>query len=157
MPTITIHTTISAPQKRVFDLSRSVELHQVSTKQTSERVVGGVMRGLMYLHDTVTWEAKHLGITQTLTSKITEFTPHESFTDVMVEGAFKAFTHDHIFESVNTSQTKMTDVFTYSSPLGFIGHFADYIFLKKYIETFLINRNRVIKEYAESDLWQTIL
>ncbi len=157
MPTLVLHTHIHAPRQRVFDLSRSVDLHQISTQQTNERVVDGVMSGLMYLNDWATWEAKHFGITQTLTSKITEYTPYESFTDVMVQGAFKAFTHDHIFELTDDSQTYMTDVFTYSSPFGFIGKFADQIFLKSYMRKFITKRNVILKQYAESNLWKLVL
>ena len=49
------------------------------------------------------------------------------------------------------------DIFVYQSPLGFLGKFADFLFLKKYMTNFLIERNKVIKEYAESDKWKQIL
>ena len=49
--------------------------------------------------------------------------------------------------------TIMRDVFTYESPLGILGRIADYLFLERYMRSFLIERNRVIKATAESDAW----
>ena len=48
----------------------------------------------------------------------------------------------------------MTDIFDYKSPLYFLGHLADKIFLKKYMTDLLKARNRVVKEFAESDKWK---
>jgi hypothetical protein len=44
-------------------------------------------------------------------------------------------------------------VFSFQSPLGIIGRIADFLFLTRYMKSFLIERNRVIKETAESDGW----
>lgn len=51
----------------------------------------------------------------------------------------------------------MIDVFQYRSPLGFIGHIADKLFLENYMKKFLSERNQVIKEIAESNRWEAIL
>jgi hypothetical protein len=45
-----------------------------------------VISGVMKLGDTVTWEAKHFGIKQHLTSKITAYERPYRFTDEMVQG-----------------------------------------------------------------------
>lgn len=73
MPVITIDTTIAAPVQVVFDLSRSIDLHRISTARTREEAVAGRTSGLIEIGETVTWRAKHLGIVQHLTSKITAF------------------------------------------------------------------------------------
>ncbi len=73
MPTIELHTQINAPTQTVFNLSRSIDLHIESTKQTGEQAIAGRTSGLIKLGETVTWRAKHFGIRQDLTSKITEF------------------------------------------------------------------------------------
>lgn len=157
MPVIKLETYIQAPKEVVFDFSRSVDLHQISTSQTNERVISGVIKGLMNLNDTVTWEGKHFGITQTLSSKITKFEPYTIFIDEMTKGIFKSFKHKHIFESNDSGGSKMIDIFEYTSPLSFLGKFADLLFLKHYMTTFLKKRNSVIKKYAESELWKPIL
>ena len=66
-------TMIAAPIERCFDLSRSVEVHLLSNVHSGEQAlaVGGVTSGLVGLSEEVTWRAKHFGIWQNLTSKIT--------------------------------------------------------------------------------------
>jgi ligand-binding SRPBCC domain-containing protein len=156
MPTIHTELKINAPISRVFDLSRSIDLHVISTHQTKEQAVGGKISGLISLNETVTWRTKHFGIYQNLTSKITEFDRPNSFTDEMIQGAFKHFKHNHSFTE-HEGITTMTDTFEYSSPLGWLGILADFLFLKRYMTDLLKRRNDVIKLYAESDKWRTIL
>ena len=150
MPTISLVTTISAPIEVCFDLSRSIDLHIISTKQTGERAIAGVTSGLIGLGESVTWRAKHFGVWQRLSSRITEYERPCYFADEMVEGAFKRFKHEHHFQESGNSITLMRDVFDYTSPFGIIGKVADKLFLRKYMTQLLVERNSVIKHYAES-------
>jgi ligand-binding SRPBCC domain-containing protein len=156
MPTIQLKTEIRASKEVVFDLSRSVDLHRLSTAQTNETVVDGKSSGLLELGETVTWRAKHLGFYQTLTSKITVFQYPDYFEDEMVQGIFKSFRHKHHFTQRNGTTT-MVDIFNYTSPFGFIGRLADILFLKKYMTNFLRKRNATIKEFAENGRYAEIL
>ena len=156
MPRIEIQTTIKAEIQIVFDLSRSIDLHKISTEHTNETAIAGRTSGLIGLGESVTWRAKHFGIYQKLTSKITEYNNSIYFTDDMVKGAFKEFKHQHHFEFHN-GQTIMTDCFDYISPLGAIGKIADKLFLKKYMIELLQKRNKTIKDFAESEKWKTVL
>lgn len=156
MPRICLKTAITAPLDVVFDLSRSIDLHIISTEQTQEKAVSGKTSGLIGLNDTVTWRAKHLGFTQYLTSKITDYNRPSFFADEMIKGAFKKFRHEHHFET-DGKQTLMTDIFEYESPWGILGKLADFIFLENYLRSFLAQRNKVIKEFAESGEWKNIL
>jgi len=149
MPIIYLETFIAAPIEKCFDLARSIDLHMESTKHTGETAIAGKTSGLIELNETVTWRAKHLGIWQTLTSKVTEMERPKYFADEMVQGAFNAFHHEHRFESV-ADRTKMIDIFDYTSPLGLLGKLADRLFLKSYMKRLLVKRNEVIKRYAES-------
>jgi ligand-binding SRPBCC domain-containing protein len=156
MPLISLETIIHADVQVVFDLSRSIDFHKISAKQTKEEAVGGVTNGLINLSESVTWRAKHFGIYHLLTSKIIEMNTYNSFTDVMVEGIFKRFSHQHVFEKYNKG-TKMFDYFDYTAPLGYLGSLADSMFLKNYMKRFLEQRNQQIKACAESELWKSIL
>jgi ligand-binding SRPBCC domain-containing protein len=147
MPVIRIETLVNADRQIVFDLARSIDLHQISTAHTNERAVGGKTSGLIDLNEWVTWEARHFGIVQKLTSKITVMNAPDYFVDEMVSGVFKSFRHEHVFEARGDG-TLMIDVFTYVSPLGVLGKFADQLFLKRYMENLLQIRNEVIKEHA---------
>lgn len=149
MPIIQLKTFIEADIQLVFDLSRSVDLHQYSTQETNEKAIKGVTAGLMDKGDMVTWRAKHLGIYQTLTSKITAFESPHYFVDEMVRGAFKSFRHEHIFEQ-QEGGTLMIDVFDYEAPLALLGKLANVLFLKNYMQYFLEKRNSCIKSMAES-------
>ena len=156
MPTIKIQMRINAPKQIVFDLSRSIDLHKISTQHTQEEAIAGVTSGLIKKGESVTWRARHFGIYQKLTSKITEFEPYDYFVDEMVSGAFRGFKHEHIFEE-QEGQTLMTDVFDYKSPLGILGKIADTMFLESYMRRLLEKRNETIKEFAESDRWKEVL
>ncbi|MBI1287343.1 MAG: cell division protein [Flavobacteriales bacterium] len=158
MPRIELTTIIEADINVVFDLSRSIDLHKISTKHTNEEAIAGRTSGLIELGETVTWRAKHFGIYQKLTSVITEFNRPNSFVDEMVHGAFKWFRHDHHFSFSQTSgKTIMKDVFEYESPLGFLGRIVDDLFLENYMRNLLEIRNQTIKEFSESGRWKKLL
>ena len=156
MSVIVLHTNINAPNEVCFDLSRSIELHQISTKKSDEKVIAGKMSGLISLHETVTWKARHFGLWLQLTSKITEYNAPNFFVDEMVSGPFKSFRHEHIFET-KKGHTMMTDRFEFQSPLGFLGKLVNALFLKSYMENLLAERNLVIKKYAEDGTWRELL
>ena len=103
---------------------------------------------MIELGETVTWRAKHFGIWQTLTSKITEFDRPNFFADEMLQGAFKSFRHEHYFLSRN-GQTLMKDVFVFESPLGILGRLFNRLVLTRYMTKLLEKRNRVIQDTAE--------
>lgn len=149
LPVIVQTLFIHAPVEVCFDLSRSIEIHMESTSQTKERAVKGRTSGLIERGETVTWEATHFGVRQQLTAVISEFERPHRFVDEMVSGAFKRFKHEHRFEA-RDGGTLMTDIFDYTSPLGPLGRLADVLFLRSYMERFLMQRNECIKLQAEN-------
>lgn len=72
MPIIELQTEIKTDISIVFDLSRSIDLHKISTEHTNEEAIAGKTSGLIGMDESVTWRAKHFGIYQNLTSKITK-------------------------------------------------------------------------------------
>lgn len=156
MPKIILYTEIKAPLKVVFDLARSIDLHQSSLQHTSEKAVAGRTTGLVEEGETVTWEAIHFGIKQQLTSLITDVQPHSFFADEMVSGAFRSFRHEHHFSVHDKGFTTMKDIFDYESPLGILGHLADFLFLKKYMTRLLEQRNAALKKTAEDGSWKEL-
>ncbi|HLX92999.1 MAG TPA: SRPBCC family protein [Puia sp.] len=156
MPTIHLTTFVAAPADRVFDLSRSVELHKKSMAKNEEKVVSGVSSGLMELHETVTWQAKHLFKNRFLKSKITAMQKPVSFIDEMVKGDFKSMKHEHHFKQIENG-TLMIDVLYFESPYGSIGKLTNKVFLTSYLRKLLEQRNQVIKQYAETEKWKFIL
>ena len=145
MPAIQLVTSIRSLIERCFDLSRDIDLHMHSTGQTREIAIAGVTKGLIGPGEEVTWEANHFGIRQRLTTRITAFSRPFHFRDSQVDGSFQRFDHDHYFEATNEGATLMTDVFDYTSPLGWFGRLADRLFLESYMTAFLMKRNLLIK------------
>ena len=156
MAIVRLQTLIQAPIERCFDLARSIDLHTLSMTKQHEKAVAGRTEGLIEPGDVVTWQARHFGITQHLTSKITCFDRPHHFRDSMVAGAFRRFDHDHFFEAQGRT-TLMRDVFDYQAPLGILGRMAERLFLTRYMTTLLRVRNEVIKEVAEGDRWSELV
>jgi ligand-binding SRPBCC domain-containing protein len=128
----------------------------MSTAHTGEKAVSGVTSGIMKLGDVVTWRARHLGIWQELTSLITEYTYPAYFCDEMLRGAFRSFRHEHYFSSKGAG-TLMQDIFLFETPLGIFGKLANTVFLKRYMENLLLQRNKVIQSVAETEQWRKFL
>jgi ligand-binding SRPBCC domain-containing protein len=150
MARIELTTLIAAPPERCFDLARSVDFHLKSTAATGEKAVAGKVSGLLDLGDEVTWRARHFGVWQHLTSRITAFNRPGHFRDSMVRGAFRSFDHDHFFTEIHAGRTEMRDVLVYQAPLGLLGRLVERQILTRYLTRFLGERNRMIKEIAES-------
>ena len=156
MPVIELTTVIRAPRERVFDLARSIDAHQDSAGGTEERAVAGVTKGLIGMDGEVTWEARHFGVRQRLTVRVTAFERPTHFQDVMVSGAFKSMVHDHEFTE-HPAGTLMSDRFEFRSPLGILGAIVDRVFLASYMRRFIVRRNEVLKQLAESAEWSRYL
>ena len=156
MPTIQVSTDIRAPLERCFDLARSVDAHVESATDTGERAVAGVTTGLLGPGDEVTWQARHLGVTQTLASRITAFDPPHRFQDSMLRGPFAHFVHDHLFVA-SSGGTRMDDVIDYAAPGGPLGRLAEMLFLTDYLTRFIRRRAQVLKRLAESDDWRRFI
>jgi ligand-binding SRPBCC domain-containing protein len=148
MPVIRIETVIRAPAARCFDLARDPDLHERSLGQTGERVVSRTGSGLLGPGDVVTFEGRHLGIRQRLTSQITRFERPYLFEDRMVRGAFGSFRHLHVFQPIDGG-TLMTNVFAYRAPLGPLGRLAERLFLTEYLRRLLTERATYLKRCAE--------
>ncbi|MDP9229768.1 MAG: SRPBCC family protein [Bacteroidota bacterium] len=156
MPKIHLTTFIAAPVNRVFDLSRSVELHKESMKKYKERAVGGTTFGFLERNDTVTWLAKHLMKTRVLRVKISDYKRPDLFIDEQIKGDFKMMKHEHHFKPCENG-TIMIDIFSFETPYGKWGEWFNALYFTKYIKNLLEQRNRTIKEYAEGKKWKKYL
>jgi len=152
-------TYIDAPAERCFHLARSVEVHLAGNIHFGEQALatGGVTSGLIGLGQRVTWRARHFGIRFQLTSEITAMEAPSYFQDVMIKGPFRSMRHDHYFQSLPSGATEMKDVFYVSAPLGVLGVLAEVLFLRRYMQALLHERNTVLKQIAESSDWQKYL
>jgi ligand-binding SRPBCC domain-containing protein len=149
MTTINLTTKIKASKQTVFDASRNIAIHQQSASKTNEQAIAGVTSGSINHNETVTWRGKHFGFYLTHKSRITSMNIYDYFVDEMEEGCFKLFKHQHFFEETN-GVTIMTDKLHYETPFGIFGKIFDFLFLKKHLTHFLLERNQVLKSVSEN-------
>jgi len=152
---IHLTTVIHAPVEIVFDLSRSIDLHKISTAHTNEEAIAGTTTGLIALNEMVTWKARHLFRNRTMTVKITAFQPNVFFEDEMQTGDFKSFRHEHHYKPIENG-TIMIDMVEFESPYGWLGKFVNMVFMEKYLEKLLAKRNQTIKQFAETGQWKKL-
>ena len=156
MPSIHLTTFIAAPIEQVFDLARSIDLHQVSMAASTEKAVAGKTSGLINENETVTWEAKHFFKKRQFTSKITSMKKPDQFVDEMIKGDFKSYRHEHHFKVIENG-TIMIDLVEFETPYGSLGRLVNRFYMIAYMEKLIKERNNTIKEYAESEKGKTIL
>jgi ligand-binding SRPBCC domain-containing protein len=149
MPTLILKTDIHATRQVCFDLARDIGFHVRSLEHTGERAVAGRTDGLIELAETVTWEAKHLGMARRMTVVISEMDRPTYFRDEQTVGPFKTFVHDHRFEDLDGGVTRMTDRIAFASPFGVVGWAVDRVILAGYLRRLIAERGRAIKTEAQ--------
>jgi ligand-binding SRPBCC domain-containing protein len=149
MTTINLTTKIKAPIAIIFDLSRNIDVHKLSTAKSNESGIDGITSGLINKGETVTWRGKHFGFYLTHKSIISAMEIPSYFVDEMVEGKFKSFKHEHSFIDGN-GFVMMIDKIQYQTPYGIFGKLFDVLILKKHLTNFISERNKVLKELAEN-------
>jgi ligand-binding SRPBCC domain-containing protein len=149
MTTINLTTKIKAPIAIIFDLSRNIDVHKISTAKSNETAIDGITSGLINKGETVTWRGKHFGFYLTHKSIISAMEIPSYFVDEMVEGKFKSFKHEHSFIDGN-GFVMMIDKIQYQTPYGIFGKLFDVLLLKKHLTNFISDRNKVLKELAEN-------
>lgn len=151
MPTLLFETFIAVPLQDCFDLARDIGLHCRTAAFTQERAIAGVTDGLIELGQTVTFQARHLGLRQRLTSRIVAFERPTMFVDEMQRGAFQSLRHLHQFEPAQGG-TLMRDTLIWTSPLGILGRIADALFVQRHMARFIQRRNANLKAFAEGEI-----
>ncbi|MEU6213430.1 SRPBCC family protein [Streptomyces sp. NPDC047023] len=141
MPRFDITTALLASPQRAFEACLDVEAHTRSMAASSEQAVGGTTHGHLTLGDTVTFQARHFGLTWRLTARITAYEPPGYFMDEQERGPFKRWKHGHRFEPDGAGGTVMRDVIDFASPLGVLGHIADATVLAWYMPRLIRSRN----------------
>jgi ligand-binding SRPBCC domain-containing protein len=156
MGKIHLTTAIHAPAKKVFDLSRNINLHRIFSSANYETALEAITTGLIKENETVTWQAKYLLKKRDFTLKITSMEMPLHFTTQLLERGFKNFRHEHYFKAFKNG-TFLIDVVEFESSYGLIGKWIEKLFLTSYIHNLLLQRNEVIKQYAEKSKQKVIV
>ncbi len=155
METIRLTTWMDAPVERCFKLAASIDLHLVTAEAIGETAVDGVTSGLIGAGEMVTFEGRHFGLRLSHTSRIDGWRPYSYFRDVMVDGSFARFEHEHHFAAMDDG-TRMRDEIRFAAPYGLMGRTAEKV-LKRHFMKLLKRRNALIKRVAESEEWRRYL
>ncbi|RSM55726.1 cyclase/dehydrase [Actinoplanes sp. ATCC 53533] len=134
----------------VFGLVVDVDVHAASLHGSQETATTSTGRRQLAFGDEVTFRARHFGVRWCMTSRITGYEPPFCFVDEQVRGPFRALRHEHYFESLGGSRTRMTDRMTISAPLGPVGAFVAQVLLAPYLRRLLKRRAAHITRLAES-------
>jgi ligand-binding SRPBCC domain-containing protein len=76
--------------------------------------------------------------------------------DELEEGDFEMMKHEHYFKSIQNG-TIMIDQFHFETKYGIIGKMINNFYLEKYMTQLLKQRNNMIKDAAEGNLWKQYL
>ena len=122
----------------------------------NEQAVAGTTTGLINVEETVTWKAKHVMKTRYMKIEVTAMNRPHSFIDEMKKGDLKSLKHEHHFKKIENG-TLMIDIMSFETRYGSLGRLINNLYLTRYMNRLLEQRNDVIKEYAESNKWHNVL
>lgn len=77
-------------------------------------------------------------------TRIESVEPPRKFVDVQEKGPYALWRHTHTFRDLGGASTEMTDRVEYAVPFGFVGEFANRIFVRRSL--------RQIFDYRQSEL-----
>lgn len=154
METIRLTTWVDAPMDRCFKLATSIDLHLAATAEMQEKAIGGVTSGLIGEGESVQWRGRHLGRWITHTSQVDGWRPFTYFREVMTEGSFARFEHEHHFALMDDG-TRMRDEIRFAAS-GPMARFVEKL-ARRHLIAILRRRNALIKRAAESEEWRRYL
>ena len=153
-----IHITnfIAAPSEIVYDLSRHMLLQKTAMEKIGGKQVRGVSSGLLSNQDIVLWNIHFLKKDFLFNLKITDLTPGLFIQEEMFQGSFESFKHLRHFKKIQNGTLVIDEIF-YSLPKKFWSGWIDRFFVNGKLHELLKERNKILKEYAESNKWKALL
>lgn len=151
MNAIRLAIWIDAPAERCFLLSLNIDLRVASGRESGEDAIEGVTSGLIGEGQTVTFQGRPFGFRGRHTNRMEIVRPYSYFRDVMIDGQFERYEHDHHFAPMDDG-TRIRDEVTFS-----LGWGLERIGARKRLAACLKQRNAMIKRVAESEEWRKYL
>ncbi|WP_309103928.1 SRPBCC family protein [Microbacterium sp.] len=149
MARFVLEQVIAAPRHDVFAAALDPELHVRTMARYGETMVEAPAGGVFTEGSSVKRQARHFGIPFRLRSTVFGIDPPHRFSDRQVRGPFASFLHEHAFEE-HARGTLMRDTITFSSPFGPIGRLVDRLFMRRYMQRLIAERNAVLAAETEA-------
>ena len=146
---------VRAPLERCFQLATHLGLVSDVLQMEAQQGEGLRTAGLVKGGDRIHWYGRKWGVPHRHVSRITRFEP-DFFQDVMEQGRFKRFEHDHHFTTVG-EHTVMRDYVRFSMPFGVLGRLVGKYVVLPHVVRLLRMRLMLLKRIAESDDWRRYL
>ena len=153
-----IHITnfIAAPSETLFDLSRHILLQKKAMEKIGGRQVRGISSGLLSGQDAVLWSIPFIKREILFTLKITDTSPGVFLQEEMIQGPFESLKHLRHFKKIQNG-TLVIDEIYYTLPKKVWAPWADRLWVNGKLHDLLKERNKILKEYAESNKWKAWL
>ena len=151
---VTDRAWIAAPVERVFLLSTSVPVVQMTLAMKPVAGTGGWRTdGLIVAGDTVEWRGWKFGLPQMHTSLISGYEVGRFFQDTQLRGRFAEFQHDHHFEPIRDG-TELWDEVRFRLPFGWAGALVAKRLMAPEIAGLVKRRFALLKGLAEGEGWR---
>lgn len=147
MYTLQTKSLIQAPLEEVWDFFSSPKnLQKITPKAMGFEILSGG-EGKMYPGHIISYKVRPIaGIPTLWVTEITHVEDKSFFVDEQRIGPYTMWHHEHHFKQTDKG-VEMTDIVSYSLPLGILGRFAHWLFVKKKVEGIFEFRETVMPQY----------
>lgn len=142
---------VNASVEEVWDfISSPKNLKEITPPSMGFDITSGSLPEKMYPGMIIRYKVKPLlGIPMTWVTEISQVETGSFFVDEQRFGPYSIWHHQHHIEPIEGG-TLMTDIVTYSPPMGFIGSVANALFIrKKLISIFNFREQAIINRYGD--------
>jgi ligand-binding SRPBCC domain-containing protein len=150
MITMRLTTWVNAPMELCFRLATNVKFNSATASR------GEPAGDTFQVGDTFDRSAWRMGFHMSITNRIEEIHPYSYFKEVMVDGSFRQFEHEHHFTPINEGTRVRSEVW-FSVGRGPAALLVERVLLRRYVMKLLTERHKRLKHGVESSEWRRYL
>jgi ligand-binding SRPBCC domain-containing protein len=151
-----LHTKqlIRAPLDKVWDfISNPRNLKVITPEHMGFDITSRELPEKMYPGMIIRYTVKPLlGIKMVWVSEITHIEEKRFFVDQQRVGPYSVWHHQHLIEQQGEA-VMMSDIVSYSPPMGFLGSIANRLFIQKQLESIFTYREKAVEQYFNNNFY----